>query len=162
MAPGLITPASLNTGVFSTGGDVTFVSGATFAAELGRGLGSQPIPGEYDQLSVGTGVGNASTGAITLGNATLALTAPGGLQNSDIFFIMINDGIDAVNGTFNGRPENTPFSLSGYTLNISYHADLANNSFTGGNDVAIMVPEPTGVALLLGGLATVLGRRRRR
>ena len=169
MAPGLITTASINTGVFSAGGDVTFVSGATFAAELGRGLGSQPIPGEYDQLSVGTGVGNASTGAITLGNATLALTAPGGLQNTDIFFIMINDGIDAVNGTFNGRPENTPFSLSGYTLNISYHANFATGEFLDldpaggiGNDIAIMVPEPTGVALLLGGLATVLGRRRRR
>ena len=167
--PGKVTLANLTTlapgngtGVFSAGGDVTFVTGATFAAELGRGTGPQPIPGEYDQLSVGTGAGNVSTGAITLANATLALTAPGGLQNTDIFFIMINDGIDAVNGTFNGQAQGSGFVVNGYNLSISYTADFATNSFTGGNDVAIMVPEPTGVALLLGGLATVLGRRRRR
>ena len=168
IAPGISTLPD-TTGTLSVGGDVAFAANTTFTVELGRGSGPQPLLGEYDQLSVGTGVGNVSTGAITLGNATLALTAPGGLQNSDIFFIMINDGIDEVNGIFNGRPENTPFTLSGYTLNISYHANFATGEFLDldpaggiGNDIAIMVPEPTGIALLLGGLATVLGRRRRR
>ncbi len=161
IAPGISTLPD-TTGTLSVGGNVAFTANTTFTVELGRGSGPQPLLGEYDQLSVGTGVGNVSTGAITLANATLALTAPGGLQNSDIFFIMINDGEDVVNGIFNGRPEGTHFTVNGYDLTITYLADFEDNSFTGGNDVAIMVPEPTGVALLLGGLATVLGRRRRR
>ena len=169
LIPGNLTAAAAatiapgnGTGIFSVGGNVSLAVGTDFSVDLGRGTGPQPVAGEYDQLRVGTGVGVASTGTVTLTNADLVINAPGGLQHNDIFFLMINDGIDAVTGTFQGKADGAIFTEDGYTLQISYFADSASGSMTGGNDVAIMVPEPTGVALMLGGLATVLCRRRRK
>ena len=149
-----------STGVLTVGGNVTLTANTTFAVELGRGVAPQPIPGEYDQINMGTNV--ATNGTLTLGNSALSLTAPGGLQNTDIFFIMINDGVDAVVGTFSGKADNSTFIVNGYTLQISYDANFDTGSFSGGNDVAIMVPEPTSAVMMVCGLATLLGRRRRR
>jgi fibronectin-binding autotransporter adhesin len=148
-------------GVFSVQSNVSFATGADFSVDLGRGGGVQPVPGEYDQLRIGTGVGSTSTGSLTLNNADLVLNAPGGLVVNDLFFIMVNDGIDPVSGTFAGRPQGSNFTVNGYEFTISYTADFASNSMSGGNDVALLIPEPTGVALMLGGLATLLCRRRR-
>ena len=154
IAPGITT------GVLSIGGSVSFVAGTNFSVDLARGVGAQPIPGEYDQLNIGTS--GANDGTISLANSNLVVSAPGGLQNTDIFFIMINDGVDAVSGTFLNKAQGSTFVVNGYSLTISYAANSTNGSFSGGNDIALMVPEPTGVALMFGGLATLLCGRRRR
>ena len=159
-ASGATIAPGITTGVLSIGGSVSFVAGTNFAVDLARAGGSQPVPGEYDQLNIGTSA--ATDGTISLGNSNLVVTAPGGLQNTDIFFIMINDGVDAVTGTFSGKTQGSTFVVNGYSLTISYTANSTNGTFSGGNDIALMVPEPTGVALMLGGLATLLCGRRRR
>lgn len=158
VSPGNST-LSDTTGILSVGGNVTFNANTTsFAVELGRGSGLQPLPGEYDQLKM---TGAAST--LALGNAVLDITAPGGLHDQDIFFLIIKDGV-AASTTFNNRPAGT-FMEDGYTFTISYNANFdpltGTGTMSGGNDIAIMIPEPTGVALMLGGLATLLCRRRR-
>lgn len=148
------------TGILSVGGNVTFSASTTFEVNLGRGVGGQPLLGEYDQLNMGTSI--AGDGALSLGGATLNIIAPGGLHDLDIFFLIINDGSDlsTTGGTFVGRSAG-PFVEDGYNFTISYTADFDTGSMTGGNDIAIQVPEPTGMALMLGGLATLLRRRRR-
>ncbi len=153
-AAGIIAPGN-GPGILTIQQNVTFVAGADFSVELARGTSLQPIPGEYDQLRI-------NTGTITLANADLVLAPLGGLQLTDIFFIMINNGANAVSGTFAGKPDDSFFTANGYTLQISYDANFATGSMSGGNDIAIMVPEPTGAALMLGGLATLLSRRRRK
>jgi autotransporter-associated beta strand protein len=150
------------TGVLSIVKNLTLNSGANFTPELGRGSSGQPIPGEYDQLKIGTGVGATSTGAVSLNGSNLNPVVPGGLFLNDIFFLIVNDGADAVTGTFTGKAQGSQFTQNGYTFTISYNADFGTNSMSGGNDVAIMIPEPSGAMVLLGGLVTVAARRRRR
>ncbi|HET6409752.1 MAG TPA: PEP-CTERM sorting domain-containing protein, partial [Chthoniobacteraceae bacterium] len=69
--------------------------------------------------------------------------------------------------TFAGLPEGAKFDLgNGFQGTITYQANWTGNpgtsSFTGGNDVAILIPEPGSVASLIGGLGVLLGLRRSR
>ena len=84
------------------------------------------------------------------------------MRAGDLFFIIINDGTDAVTGTFaNVAAAGTPFFVNGIQFQISYDANSATNSLHGGNDVALVVPEPGSAVLLLGSLFVFAGRRRR-
>ena len=96
-----------------------------------------------------------STVLTVVGNAPVPLIDADKVQLS-------KDGVDAVTGTFSGKTQGSTFVVNGYSLTISYTANSTNGSFSGGNDIALMVPEPTGVALMFGGLATLLCGRRRR
>jgi autotransporter-associated beta strand protein len=90
----------------------------------------------------------------------------------DTFFIVFNDSVDGVSGTFsnvidNGDGTGTFTSSDGATYRISYSSDADTNTFApgSGNDIAlqvISVPEPCSVARLLGGMACLLGFRRPR
>ncbi len=82
---------------------------------------------------------------------------------TDLFFIVINDGVDAVQGSF---AQASTITIGAQLFNISYTGNFTGNAatdtFTGGNDIVLqVVPEPGTAALfLLGTLG--LGLRRRR
>lgn len=135
-------PGSLATG------SVNFQSGSTLSLDLnGNVAGTQ-----YDQMAV--------TGTVSLAGA---LTATLGYTpvNGDLLFILTNDGTDAVTGTFNGLANDAIFNIGGQDFRISYIANSAGQTMTGGNDVALQaVPEPA--AAVLGGLGLIALLRRRR
>ncbi len=129
---------------------LSMASGTTLSLELN---GPTPVTG-YDQLSV--------TGAVNLGGATLSISTGVGFLNGD-YFVVLNDGTDAITGTFTGLAEGGMFSVGDKDFTITYTANAEGMSLTGGNDVAFtVVPEPGSAMLLLGGIATMLGVRRRR
>jgi len=91
----------------------------------------------YDQVTV--------NGAVDVTGSSLAATfttfAP---ADGDKIFIVINDGGDAVTGTFNGLAQDAVVSYYGGLLwKISYNANSAGGTFNGGNDIALFaVPNP--------------------
>ncbi len=124
------------------------LDGGNFLAELnGTTAGTQ-----YDQIHVNGTVSLAGLMSLSLGFNP---------EVNDIFFLILNDGSDAVTGTFTGLADNSTFSQDGSFFQISYLADFATNSFTGGNDVAIIVvPEPSGALLGCLGILALFRRRR--
>lgn len=129
-------------------GDTNLLVGSNLALEL---TGATPGSG-YDQLDV--------TGSATLAGM-LSLTTSFTPSNGALFFILLNDGTDAINGTFAGLDNNQTFSSGGQSFQISYFGDSGASSFTGGNDAVLMaIPEPS--AALLGGLGLLALMRRRR
>jgi hypothetical protein len=154
-------------------GSVTFADGsAHLSLELGRSSAFSSGGGN------GTTGGDVSdhlntVGAVTLNGADLdlsLLTTTGyGIGNGDVLFMIINGSGGAINGTFasfNGTPtvlsEGSQFIFNSQQYTITYQANFAGNSYTGGNDVAIMaVPEPAGIVSLLGGGLLLALRRRR-
>jgi len=141
-------------GILSSGA-ATLQSGAAFAAQL-AGNTAMPVAGtNFSQLSV--------TGAISL-DGTLSLTLDGNyVQNQGaLYFLMLNDGADAISGTFSGLANGSTFAVGGSQFQISYFGDSATSSFTGGNDLVIMaVPEPSTVALACAA-STLMALRLRR
>jgi autotransporter-associated beta strand protein len=146
-------------GTLSTG-NLTLTSTGILDNELGRS-GTTPVS---DLVVV--------TGSVTLDN-NLQLTLYGGLDNpasNDIFFLINNDGSDAISGFFTKLnnvttplTDGSQFTWNFQDWKISYTADYGTSSFTGGNDLAIqVVPEPTTWALLAFSLTTVMVLRRRR
>jgi fibronectin-binding autotransporter adhesin len=154
LAPGL-SVGTLNTG------SLTLAATSTFDIELGRS-GITPVS---DRANV------TGTVSITSG-ADLKLTLYTGLNTpvvNDIFFLISNDGADAITGVFtslNGvtttLSEGSDFSWNSQQWRITYQADFGSSSFTGGNDLALLViPEPSTWVLLAFGVALALVARKR-
>jgi autotransporter-associated beta strand protein len=156
-AAGIVSPGTAK-GILSTG-NLT-LGGGTLAIDLSKAdvrAAQAPLAGtDYDQLGVG--------GTVSLSSATLALSAGSGLKDGDLYFVLVNDSTDAINGTFTGLANNSLFTTQGLQFQISYVADSVGNAMSGGNDIALLavaVPEPSTLSLLaLGGLAMLRRRRR--
>ncbi|MEO7098796.1 MAG: autotransporter-associated beta strand repeat-containing protein [Luteolibacter sp.] len=148
MSGGTVAPGN-SPGILSAG-STDLQAGSTLSMDInGSTLGSG-----YDQLNI--------TGTVSLANA-LSLNLGGYTPvNSTLFFILANDGADAITGTFsNASIDGSTYTLDGQDFRISYFGDSTGGTFTGGNDVVLMaVPEPG--AALLGGLGVLALLRRRR
>jgi hypothetical protein len=114
-------------------GDLTMVSGTTLSIEL-----NSTTPGTgYDRLNV--------TGGVSLGNATLSVTAGFTPGFGNRFTIIDNDGLDPVTGTFNGLAEGATFILGAATYQVTYTGGT-------GNDVQLIVTaSPTSSSVPVGG-----------
>lgn len=152
---------TLNTGSFS----VFAGSGAHLDLQVGRiNSGSSAAGDVSDRLS--------ATGSVSLdGDLKLSLLNATGhaLAANDVLYLLVNDGADAINGTFasiNGVSgswvEGSTFTFDSLTWKLTYAANYEGGSFTGGNDLAIMaVPEPgTWGLMALGGMVAIWRRRR--
>jgi autotransporter-associated beta strand protein len=149
---GFINPGN-SPGILNTG---DYVQAGTYIAEI-TGL----IPGtEHDQINV-TGTVDITGGSLT------AVFSAGTYAANDLIFILLNDGDDAIIGTFTDLAQGaTVTSYGGFNWNISYIANntgVGTGTFTGGNDIAlqaVVIPEPK--AALLGAIGVLLLFRRRR
>lgn len=141
---GVLSPGA-SPGILNVAGNLTLVMGSIYLVDLdGAAVGT-----EYDQTKV--------DGLVGLGNATLSLDLGFSPADETNFTIILNDGADAVTGTFNGLSEGTIFTAGGEQFAISYEGG-------DGNDVVLtsMVPEPGTWVLLVVGAATLIASSRRR
>jgi autotransporter-associated beta strand protein len=137
------SPGIQNTGNYSNAGTLAIeINGVTVGTD-------------YDQVK--------TTGTVTL-SGLLSITMGYTPADNALFFILANDGADAISGTFSNASINgNTYTLGGQDFAISYFGDSVNQTFTGGNDVvlrAVVIPEPR--AALLGSLGMLILLRRRR
>ncbi len=125
MSAGMVAPG-LSPGVISTG-DLTYTGGEQ-EVELGG-----TADGEYDQVNV---VGTVDLGSDT--DLTISLYMGYEPEVNDAFFIIQNDGTDAVTGAFKGLANGDKVTLGEYTYQINYDAG-------DGNDVALLVTGTPGI-----------------
>jgi len=145
-----VTPGN-SPGILTVNGNYT--QAGTYNAEI---TGTTAGVGGYDQITV--------TGAVDItGGSLVALFSAGSYALGDKLFILLNDGLDAITGTYSGFAQGaTVATYGGFDWAISYLADSTGNTFTGGNDIALMaVPEPN-IAALIGGFGVLALLRRRR
>jgi hypothetical protein len=107
------------------------------------------------------------TGTVTLDQSKLILPYLSGynIAAGDKLFIINNDDVDPVVGTFLGLPDGaTVFPALGGQFRIDYDGDFATGATSGGNDVVltalVAVPEPSALLALLGGSGMLMGLRR--
>lgn len=153
---GTVAPGN-SPGKLSFGNGLT-TNSTTFTFDL---AGTTPAT-QYDQINVtGTlnfGAGNTS---ILMLNVTATPTL------GDVYYLGLNDGVDAIQNTFSGLAEGGTFvDLNGLLYHATYQANWAGtqlgSTWTGGNDFALtVVPEPSGVLLVVLSLVGRGCRRRR-
>jgi hypothetical protein len=139
-------------------GSLTMQSGSTFEVEVGGNTAGAAING-YDQLNV--------TGTVNLGGATLDVSTVSFTPTDySSFFILTNDGVDLVSGTFAGLTNDSSFQMNGQNWKIRYNVDAltANLVIGSGNDIALIaqppIPEPGMFGLMaIGGVLLVAKRR---
>ncbi|HEX5175738.1 MAG TPA: autotransporter-associated beta strand repeat-containing protein, partial [Chthoniobacteraceae bacterium] len=163
ISPGSSISPGTGRGILTVGRDLTLFSGAIAAIELGRRTGPDPVAGvDYDRIAVGTGGAGASTGSVSLDGSVLALTLATGVRIGDVFFILINDGVDPITGRFANAPDNATVFAGTEPFLITYDGDAATGALDGGNDVALVaIPEPASAFSLLASGLTFFARRRR-
>ncbi len=144
---GTIAPGN-SPGILTVNGDYSQSSG-TLSLELNGTLAGT----DYDQLSV--------TGTVNLGGL-LSVSVGYAPVNDQLLFILLNDGSDAISGTFSGMADLSKVMFGQTEWLISYNADSTNDSFTGGNDIALKAIPEAGAAMLGSvGLLMLVAMRRR-
>jgi hypothetical protein len=162
-------------GTGTLGGPLTVNNGGTVApGELVGTLTTGDLTLSGGRLEIQLNNANAHdilrvNGTVNLTNSSLvtSLLSTSGGAVGDIFYILINDLSDPIQGTFNGMANGSSFVQNGNTYSISYFAnfadDIAARSLTGGNDIALQlmaIPEPTTFASLASGIGLLMGLRR--
>ncbi len=154
---------TLNTGNFS----ILAGSGAHLDLQVGRTSAGTSASGDVSDRVSATGSVGVS------GDLKLSLLSSTGysLAQNDVVYLLVNDSNDAITGTFatiNGTSgtytEGSTFTFNSMTWKLTYAANYEGNSFTGGNDLAIMaVPEPgTWSLLAIGAIGAAFASRRAR
>jgi autotransporter-associated beta strand protein len=95
--------------------------------------------GQYGQIKV-------STGPVTLGSATLVIDGTGFRRGAarTLVWLVNKESAGAVSGTFAGLAEGVAVMVGNEACTITYQANYPAG-FTGGNDVALIVPpRPSG------------------
>ena len=139
-------------GILTVNNSVTFEAGSAFDADvLGLVAGSG-----YGQLTTTGPVSLA--GSLNLNFGTFTPTA------NDILFLINNTGSRGpTTGTFQYADNAKIGTFDGFNWYITYEANAATSSLTGGNAVAIYtVPEPATLALLAAGAVGLIGFALRR
>jgi len=160
---GTVGSVTVNSGAFINPGNspgiLTVDGDYTQAGTLNIEINGFIAGSQHDQVNVDRVSGD---GSVFLSGSLVTAFSGGSYVNGNLLFILLNDGSDTINGTFAGLAQDSIVTnYGGFDWKISYTADSTGNSFTGGNDVALMaVPEPT--AALLGGLGLLTLLRRRR
>ena len=152
-AGGVVEPATIGTtGTLNTG-SVSLLTGSTYGVDLGA-----TTTGAYDQIN--------AAGSISL-SGSLSLNLVSGFSGTvgDTYYVFLNDGAEAVTGTFSNDVGGTITMADGHVFNVNYGA-AAPAGDGGANDVSLtlaVVPEPGSAMLLLGGFGLLAaGRRTRR
>ncbi len=154
-AGGLLSAGDASPGRLDAEG-LELAAGASTRFDLDSGVARTG----YDQVGV--------RGLVKLAGGNLALDlgyAP--VRGTDIFYLILNDGVDAVTGNYsflNGVPtplgQDATFTVGSELFQISYTAESGMGFAGSGNDVAIRsIPEPGSAALLLLGLSVCFKRR---
>jgi hypothetical protein len=124
--------------------------------------GASTVNGNYSLLASGAlklEITSAAVDQLTV-NGTVSIAGQLNLQQlnpipaGNGFVILANDGADPVVGAFSNAPNGVPFTFGGNGYIVYYNAG-------DGNDI-VLIPEPSAILALGGGLAILLGRRRRR
>ena len=118
--PNNVTGGTISPGLNSAA-RINFASGLNLNSNVTLAFaGNGPVPGgSYDTLSV--------TGAVTLANASLQITAMPIVPAGTKFTLIDNDGTDAVGGTFAGLPENSIVTVGAQDFRIHYAAGTGND-----------------------------------
>jgi len=169
---GTLAPGNLGVGNTSQPGILTITDPGTPAlggtlslaatSHLSLQLGGTTAGTQYDQIVV--------NGTVSLaGDATISLFNDYTPTIGDKLYLIINDGSDAIAGTFssiNGQSatDGSTIAIGGSFFTITYAADSSTNSFAGGNDVALLavIPEPSSAALLGASFVMTAGLQRLR
>jgi autotransporter-associated beta strand protein len=151
LSPGA-SPGTLRTG------NLTLSALSNYRVEL-----NGPAAGTgYDQVDV--------LGAVNVSGATLVATLNYAPSAGDLLYIINNDQLDFVTGTFANLPQGATLTLlstadnQSYPFTISYTGESLTGQYENiGNDVVLraVVPEPSTVGLLGIAAAGLLARRRR-
>ena len=120
-AGGTLSPGA-SPGIIVSAGDFTLGAAASFDVELN---GTTPGTG-HDQLQV--------TGTVTLAGTLTGSAVPAPAIGSQ-FVIILNDGSDAVVGTFAGLAEGALATIGGFPFTITYAGG-------DGNDVVLTAQDP--------------------
>lgn len=147
---GTIAPGDGGVGALTSTGNINLAGGSVLQIDLNSAT-------QYDQLAV--------AGGVTLAGMLDVDASAYTQNNDDLFFLVVNDGSEAISGTFSGLAEGDSIFFNSKEFKVSYlgdfTGDINTNSFTGGNDFVMMaVPEPS--SALLGGLGVLFLLRRRR
>ena len=114
IAGGTVSPGP-SPGLIAFNSGLNLGAGATLVID-----GNSLTPGTgYDQLSV--------FGTAALGSSTLQVTSLPSVPPGTTFIIITNDGVDAVQGTFNGLAENAQITVSGQPFRVHYAGGTGND-----------------------------------
>jgi hypothetical protein len=162
---GSMTPGASGIGTNTITGNLAFGSSAQLSIVLGKTTAGSPVAGtDYGQVTAGGNVSLSGTMALTLGT---------GIQEGDVFYLIVNNGINSLATAFSGITVNgslisgNEFTYNGQNYQVSYTADAsagaAGFSSSTGNDLAVAaVPEPGTWAMIVGGLGMLVSFQRNR
>ncbi len=156
---GTVGALTVNSGAFHTPGNSPGIQNTgnySNAGTLGIEINSATVGTGYDQVN--------TTGTVSL-SGLLSVTMGYTPAENALFFILANDGSDAIAGTFSNATTNGgTYTFGGQAFRISYFGNQTSpgfGTFTGGNDVVLMaIPEPSTALLGAIGLLALLRRRR--